>query len=40
MNPMDELPNETFSIPSSAAEAWAEVYLDIAEKLDAETLAK
>ncbi len=39
MNPMDELPNETFSIPSSAAEAWAEVYMDIAEKLDAETLA-
>jgi hypothetical protein len=39
MNPMDEFPNETFSIPSSAAEAWAEVYLDIAEKLDAETLA-
>ena len=39
MNPMDEFPNETFSIPSSAAEAWAEVYMDIAEKLDAETLA-
>jgi hypothetical protein len=39
MNPMEELPNETFSIPSSAAEAWAAVYMDVAEKLDAETLA-
>ena len=27
---------ETVGIPSSAAEAWAAVYIDVAEKLDAE----
>jgi hypothetical protein len=27
---------DTFDIPESAAEAWAEVYIDVAEKLDAE----
>jgi hypothetical protein len=34
----EETPNETFSIPSSAVEAWAAVYIDVAEKLDANTL--
>jgi hypothetical protein len=39
MMPSDDEPTQTFAIPSSAAEAWAEVYLDVAEKLDVETLA-
>jgi hypothetical protein len=39
MMPSEEEPTQTFAIPSSAAEAWAEVYLDVAEKLDAETFA-
>ena len=35
----EEEPTQTFGIPSSAAEAWVEVYLDVAEKLDYETPA-
>jgi hypothetical protein len=33
----DALANhDAVSIPDSAAEAWAEVYIDVAERLDAE----
>lgn len=30
---------ETICVPSSAAEAWAAVYMDVAEKLEAEEKA-